>query len=59
MSRTKTPRWADIDGVMEHLALSRTTIYKLMDAGTIKGYKIGGARRFDLNQIDDAIRSGK
>ena len=40
---------------MEYLKLSRSTLYKLMEKGEIKGVKIGKVWRFKKADIDDFI----
>ena len=40
---------------MEYLKLSRSTLYKLMEKGEIKGVKIGKVWRFKKTDIDAFI----
>jgi len=51
--------WLDLDELAEHLKTPKSTLYKLVRAGTIPGHKVGRSYRFDRDEVDGAIkRSG-
>jgi excisionase family DNA binding protein len=51
--------WLDLDELAKHLKTPKSTLYKLVRAGTIPGHKVGRSYRFDRDEVDTAIRSGE
>ena len=41
----------------DYLRIKRNTMYVLIDAGKLKGFKIGRLRRFTDEELDKFIRS--
>jgi excisionase family DNA binding protein len=50
--------WLDLDELAKHLKTPKSTLYKLVRAGTIPGHKVGRSYRFDRDEVDAAIKSG-
>lgn len=46
-----------LQDVMKYLKISRSMIYKMMDKGEIKGFKIGNQWRFKKEDIDSFINN--
>jgi excisionase family DNA binding protein len=52
-------RLIDIDELADYLKLKKQTIYNWLNQGKISGIKVGGVWRFDLDDIDNWLRSKK
>jgi len=61
MTEPRTPRWADIEAVAGHLAVSEATVRRLIARGKIRRYPVGDGRavRYDLNQVDDMLTAAE
>lgn len=54
LSVTHVEAWATINDVMDHLQVSRPTVYRLMEDG-MPYVSIGSRRRFKLSEVDRFI----
>ncbi|MEZ4667530.1 MAG: helix-turn-helix domain-containing protein [Anaerolineae bacterium] len=53
---SQTGIWFDIEGAMEYLKISRTTLYAAMKDGRLKFYYVKGTRQRRLHKEDlDAL----
>lgn len=50
--------WLDLDELAKHLKTPKSTLYKLVRAGSIPGHKVGRSYRFDRDEVDAAIKRG-
>ena len=57
MNKPKLTRLLSIKEVIEILNISRATLYRMIDAGEIKAYKIGKGVRFKQEEIEEYINS--
>jgi len=51
--------WLTVQEVADYLKLGKTKVYQYVQNGRIPGYKVGGQWRFQRDEIDQWIRSGK
>jgi excisionase family DNA binding protein len=49
-------RWASRQATAEHLGVSERTVTYTASDGRITAYRLGRTTRFDLNEIDAAMR---
>jgi len=52
-------KWLTIDELAAYLKMGRTKLYTLSQKGEIPGNKIGSQWRFDREEIDAWIKSGR
>ena len=57
MTETTMPMFAQPLAAAAVLGVSRTTLYRLMAAGTLRGRKVGRATLIDLREAAEVIRS--
>jgi len=50
-------QFLDVEGVSEHLYLSKSCIYKKVAAKEIPHHKIGGRTLFDIDEINMWVKS--
>ena len=50
-------RYFTMNDTAKYLGISRITLHRLVKAGEIKSYKVGGLRLFDLVEVDKWIHS--
>lgn len=53
-----SPAWGNGKEAAQHLGMTQTTFYKLVQKGVIKGYKPSGAKttRYNFAELDLAMR---
>ena len=52
-------KWLTIDELVTYLKMGRTKLYTMAQKGAIPGNKIGNQWRFDREEIDEWIKSGR
>ena len=52
-------KWLTIDELVTYLKMGRTKFYTMAQKGFIPGKKIGNQWRFDREEIDEWIKSGR
>ena len=52
-------KWLTIDELASYLKMGRTKLYTMAQKGGIPGKKIGNQWRFDREDIDEWIKSGR
>jgi|DEB0MinimDraft_3_1074331.scaffolds.fasta_scaffold254855_2 excisionase family DNA binding protein len=57
MPRYDTPRLVTVDDAADRLGVSRSTVYRLLDAGTLRRVKLGHSVRIRLDDIDHLIET--
>lgn len=50
-------RLIDVDELADYLKLKKQTIYNWLSDGKISGIKVGGVWRFDIQEVDDWLKS--
>ena len=56
---TINDKWLTIDELATYLKMGRTKLYTMAQRGGIPGNKIGSQWRFDREEIDAWIKSGR
>ena len=51
--------WLTLDEAAQYLKTGKTTLYEMARKGTIPAHKIGREWRFDAEELDTWMRSGK
>ena len=52
-------KWLTIDELVAYLKMGRTKLYTMAQKGELPGSKIGSQWRFDREEIDQWIKSGR
>ena len=50
-------RLIDVDELADYLKLKKQTIYNWLSDGKISGIKVGGVWRFDVQEVNDWLKS--
>jgi excisionase family DNA binding protein len=52
--------WVTVDEAMQHLKVSRSTLYRWCDEGRLRYYELesGGGRRFKRDDLDRMLKPG-
>jgi excisionase family DNA binding protein len=53
-----TEPWVSVGQVVEHLGVTRDSIYRWIDNKGLPAHKIGRLWKFKLSEVDDWVRSG-
>ena len=56
---TINDKWLTVDDLANYLKMGRTKLYTMAQKGDIPGNKIGKQWRFDREEIDEWIKSGR
>ena len=51
--------WLDLDQLVAYLGVPKSTLYKLLQRGELPGHKVGKLWRFDRDEVDEYIKSGR
>lgn len=51
-------KWLTVEQIAKHLQVSKETIYRWLDRGSIPAHKIGRQWRFQIPEIDGWVREG-
>jgi excisionase family DNA binding protein len=52
-------KWLTIDDLVAYLKMGKTKLYTMAQKGGIPGSKVGSQWRFDREEIDEWIKSGR
>jgi excisionase family DNA binding protein len=52
-------KWLTIDELVAYLKMGKTKLYTMAQKGEIPGSKVGSQWRFDREEIDEWIKSGR
>jgi excisionase family DNA binding protein len=50
--------WLDLEGLETYLRVPKSTLYHLVQRGSLPGHKIGRTWRFDQDEVDAWIKAG-
>jgi len=60
MSNTSiSDRWLSVEGIAEYLDVSKETVYRWLEKGSVPAYRLGKLWRFKTSEIDDWVKTGK
>ncbi len=51
-------RWMSVDEIAQYLGVSKETIYRWLDRGTIPAHRIGKLWKFKSSDVDEWVKSG-
>lgn len=51
-------RWMSVDEIAQYLGVSKETIYRWLDRGSIPAHRIGKLWKFKSSEVDDWVRGG-
>lgn len=52
-------KWLSVQGIADHLGISKETVYRWLEKGAIPAHRIGKLWRFKSSEIDDWIVTGE
>ncbi len=52
-------RWLSVEEIAEHLGVSRDTVYTWVNTKEMPAHKVGKLWKFDKDEVDAWVRSGK
>ena len=52
-------KWLTVAEAAEYLKMGRSTVYKLLKDGKLPAHKAGREWRFDADELDEWLKSGK
>lgn len=55
---TPTTRWLSVEQVAEYLGISKETVYRWLEKGTVPAHRVGKLWRFETNEIDEWVKAG-
>ncbi len=50
--------WVSVDQIVEHLGVTKDTIYRWIDARALPAHKVGRLWKFKLSEVDVWVRAG-
>ena len=51
-------RWLTVEQIAGHLQVSKETIYRWLDRGSIPAHRIGRQWRFQAPEVDEWVKAG-
>ncbi len=51
--------WVTLDDIIQHLSVSRDTIYRWIDDRGLPAHKVGRLWKFKVSEVDAWVRDGK
>ena len=51
--------WLTLEEAAKHLKIGKSTIYRLAREGDLPAHRMGRVWRFDAEELDDFLKSGK
>jgi excisionase family DNA binding protein len=55
----KNEPWVSLEDVVQHLSVSRDTVYRWIDDRGLPAHKVGRLWKFKVSEIDDWVRAGQ
>jgi len=52
-------KWLSVEDIADELGINKMTVYRLLDAGTIPGYRFGRLYRVKPEDLDAYIRNSQ
>ena len=50
--------WLSTAELARHLKTPKSTLYKMLSSGRLKGHKVGRNYRFDVDEVDSQVKRG-
>lgn len=51
--------WFSVEQIAVHLGVSKETIYRWLDRGSIPAHRMGKLWKFKASEVDDWVRAGE
>jgi excisionase family DNA binding protein len=51
--------WLTLEDAAKHLKIGKSTIYRLARAGDLPAHRVGRIWRFDVEELDSWLKSGR
>lgn len=48
--------WVSTEQLATHLKTPKSTLYKMLSSGQLKGHKVGRNYRFDVHEVDRLVK---
>ena len=55
---TVEERWLSVEKIAEHMGVSKETVYRWLDRGTIPAHRIGKLWKFKASEVDEWVCKG-
>ena len=52
-------KWLSVEEIAEHLGISKETVYRWLEKGSIPAHRIGKLWKFKPSEVDSWVRSGQ
>ena len=51
-------RWHSVDEICKHLGVSKDTVYRWIDKGSMPAHRVGRLWKFKKDEVDNWVRNG-
>jgi len=55
----KNEPWVSLDEIVQHLSVSRDTVYRWIDSRGLPAHKVGRLWKFKVSEVDEWVRAGQ
>ena len=55
----KNEPWVSLEDVVQHLSVSRDTVYRWIDDRGLPAHKVGRLWKFKVSEVDEWVRAGQ
>jgi len=55
---TNEERWLSVEEIAVHMGVSKETVYRWLERGTIPSHRIGKLWKFKATEVDEWVREG-
>jgi len=53
-----TNRWLSVEQVAEYLSISKESVYRWLEKGSVPAHRVGKLWRFQSDEIDEWVKAG-
>jgi excisionase family DNA binding protein len=54
----RSNHWMSVEQLADYLSISKETIYRWLEKGTVPAHRVGKLWRFETNEIDEWVKDG-